>query len=152
MIPKEANTGASAKDLIVAVSGADDAQWDNMRAKETERVSTVRSELRKSIHKVATRTVKSWTDLNDTVFELPRAKREPWVEERREEVIGKLNQDFYLAAESLGNMVMRRTFSALFVSCTLQTRSAGSTSRLATSQLIGFAGAAKASPAARQTP
>ena len=94
MIAKEAHTSPSVKDLIVAASGVDDAQWEGTYAKETGGILTVRSELGEPIHKVATRAVKLWKEFDDTVFKLAREKREPWLKERKSEIIGKLNKDF----------------------------------------------------------
>src|ERR1700679_2765987 len=57
-------------------------------------LTTVRSELGEPIHKVATRAVKLWKEFDDTVFKLPKEKRELWLAERKEEIIRKLNNDF----------------------------------------------------------
>ena len=35
-----------------------------------------------------------WKEFDDTVFKLPREKREAWLNERKDEIIGKLNRDF----------------------------------------------------------
>jgi hypothetical protein len=35
------------------------------------------------------RAVKLWKDFDDTVFKLPKEKRELWLAERKEEIIGK---------------------------------------------------------------
>ena len=51
---------------------------------------TIRSELGELIHKVATRwAVKLWKEFDNTVFRLPKEKRELWLAERKEEIIGK---------------------------------------------------------------
>lgn len=94
MVAKEAHTSSSVKDLIVAASGVDDAQWEGTYAKETGGILTVKSELGEPIHKVATRAVKLWKEFDDTVFKLPKEKRVAWLTERRAEIIGKLNKDF----------------------------------------------------------
>ncbi|KAG6910835.1 hypothetical protein DXG01_007150 [Tephrocybe rancida] len=94
MVAKEAHTSPSVKDLIVAASGVDDAAWEGTYAKPTGGILTVRSELGEPIHKVATRGVKLWKEFDDTVFKLPKEKRTPWLKERRDEIIGKLNKDF----------------------------------------------------------
>ena len=54
----------------------------------------VRSELGEPIHKVATRAVKLWKEFDNTVFKLLNEKRELWLAERKEEIIGNLNKDF----------------------------------------------------------
>ncbi|KAE9399788.1 fatty acid synthase [Gymnopus androsaceus JB14] len=81
MVAKEAHTSSSVKDLIVACSGVDDQQWEGTYAKPTGGVLTVRSEL-------------LWKEFDDTVFKLPKEKREAWLSEHRGEVIEKLNRDF----------------------------------------------------------
>ncbi|EPQ52677.1 hypothetical protein GLOTRDRAFT_112049 [Gloeophyllum trabeum ATCC 11539] len=114
MVAKEAHTSSSVKDLIVAASGVDDAQWEGTYSKETGGILTVRSELGEPIHKIATRGVKLWKEFDDTVFALPKEKRITWLKERRAEVIAKLNKDFQKpwfgwkkdgsVAEDLGDM------------------------------------------------
>ncbi|EIN09976.1 fatty acid synthase [Punctularia strigosozonata HHB-11173 SS5] len=94
MVAKEAHTSPSVKDLIVAASGVDDAQWEGTYAKETGGILTVQSELGEPIHKVATRGVKLWKEFDETVFKLPKEKRIVWLKERKSEVIAKLNRDF----------------------------------------------------------
>jgi len=96
MVAKEAHTSSSVKDLIVAATGVEDGAWEGTYTKPTGGILTVRSELGEptSIHKVATRAVKLWKEFDDTVFKLPKEKRELWLAERKEEVIGKLNKDF----------------------------------------------------------
>ncbi|KAF7312560.1 Fatty acid synthase subunit alpha [Mycena indigotica] len=94
MVAKEAHTSSSVKDLIVAASGVDDAQWEGTYTKPTGGILTVRSELGEPIHKVATRGVKLWKEFDDTVFKMPKEKRAAWLLERRDEIIGKLNRDF----------------------------------------------------------
>jgi fatty acid synthase subunit alpha len=119
MIAKEAHTSPSVKDLIVAASGVDNSKWEGTYAKETGGILTVRSELGEPIHKVATRAVKLWKEFDDTIFKLPRDKREPWLKERRSEVIAKLNKDFQKpwfgckkdgsVAEDIGDMTYEET-------------------------------------------
>ncbi|KAH9945014.1 fatty acid synthase [Epithele typhae] len=94
MVAKEAHTSSSVKDLIVAATGVDDAQWEGTYAKETGGILTVRSELGEPIHKIATRAVKLWKEFDDTVFKMPKEKRAAWLAERRAEIIAKLNKDF----------------------------------------------------------
>lgn len=94
MVAKEAHTSSSVKDLIVACSGVDDKQWEGTYVKPTGGILTVRSELGEPIHKVATRGVKLWKEFDDTVFKLPKEKREAWLLKHRGEVIEKLNLAF----------------------------------------------------------
>jgi fatty acid synthase subunit alpha len=94
MVAKEAHTSSSVKDLIVAATGVDDADWEGTFNKPTGGILTVRSELGEPIHKVARRGVKLWKEFEDTVFNLPKEKRVTWLAEHRGEVIKKLNADF----------------------------------------------------------
>ena len=97
MVAKEAHTSSSVKDLIVTATGVKDGAWEGTYTKPTGGILTVRSELGEPIHKVATRaTMKSWKEFDDTVFrvKLANEKRELWLAERKEEIIGKLNKDF----------------------------------------------------------
>ncbi|CUA75193.1 fatty acid synthase subunit beta, fungi type [Rhizoctonia solani] len=94
MVAKEAHTSKSVKDLVVAAPGVDDAKWEATYAKETGGILTVKSELGEPIHKVATRGVKLWKELDDTVFKLPKEKRAAWLAQNKDMVIEKLNKDF----------------------------------------------------------
>jgi fatty acid synthase subunit alpha len=76
MVAKEAHTSSSIKDLIVAATGVDDGAWEGTFTKPTGGILTVRSELGEPIYKVATRAVKLWKESDDTVFKLPKEKRE----------------------------------------------------------------------------
>jgi len=119
MVAKEAHTSSSVKDLIVAASGVVDAQWEGTYMKETGGILTVQSELGEPIHKIATRGVKLWKEFDDTIFKLPREKREAWLKEHRAEVIKKLNSDFAKpwfgwkkdgsVAEDIGDMTYEET-------------------------------------------
>ncbi|TIB03399.1 hypothetical protein E3P94_00662 [Wallemia ichthyophaga] len=94
MVAKEAHTSESVKQLIVDAPGVDDKDWEQTYDKVTGGILTVRSELGEPIHKIATRGVKLWREFDDTVFNLPREKRGPWLEGKRDYVIGRLNKDF----------------------------------------------------------
>jgi fatty acid synthase subunit beta len=54
MVAKEAHMSSSVKDLIVAASGVDDANWEGTYSKPTGAILTVHSKLGEPIHKVAT--------------------------------------------------------------------------------------------------
>jgi fatty acid synthase subunit alpha len=94
MVAQEAHTSSSVKDLIIAAAGVDDKDWEKTYVKPTGGVLTVRSELGEPIHKIGTRAVKLWKELDDTVFNLPKEKRAAWLAERKAEIIEKLNKDF----------------------------------------------------------
>ncbi|KAI0264369.1 fatty acid synthase [Gloeopeniophorella convolvens] len=119
MVAKEAHTSPSVKDLIVAAAGVDDSQWEGTYAKDTGGIITVRSELGEPIHKVNNRALKLWKEYDDTVFKLPREKRSAWLQERRADVIKRLNADYFKpwfpakkdgrAVEDLGDMTYEET-------------------------------------------
>ncbi len=67
MAVMEAHTSSSVKDLIIAVSGVEDKDWEGSYSKPTGGILTVHSELGEPIHKVATHGVKL-KKFNDTVF------------------------------------------------------------------------------------
>ncbi|KAG8997734.1 3-oxoacyl-[acyl-carrier-protein] synthase [Tulasnella sp. JGI-2019a] len=94
MVAKEAHTSLSVKKLICAAAGVDDLKWEGTYNKETGGILTVRSELGEPIHKVATRGVKLWKEFDDSVFKLPKEKRQAWLDQNRDSVISKLNKDF----------------------------------------------------------
>lgn len=94
MVAKEAETSASVKELIVKAPGVSDDKWEGTYDRPTGGILTVRSELGEPIHKIATRAVKLWREFDDTVFNLPKAKRGAWLEGKKAYVIEKLNKDF----------------------------------------------------------
>ena len=49
-----------------------DGQWENTYKKPTGGIITVRSEMGEPIHKIATRGVMLWKELDDTIFNLPK--------------------------------------------------------------------------------
>jgi len=94
MVAKEAHTSTSVKQLIVDAPGVGDDKWEQTYDKPTGGILTVTSELGEPIHKVATRGVKLWREFDDTVFALPKEKRAPWLKEKKQYVIKRLNADF----------------------------------------------------------
>ncbi|KAG6839299.1 hypothetical protein C0991_004062 [Blastosporella zonata] len=94
-VAKEAHTSPSVKDLIVAASGVRDTDWEGTYTKPTRGILTVCSKLGKPIHKVATQDVKLWKEFDDSIFKLPKEKHVPWLKEHHNEIIAKLNKDFF---------------------------------------------------------
>lgn len=95
MIAKEAETSPACKQLIANAKGVDHwRDWEKTYKGEAGGVITVKSELGEPIHKIATRGVLLWKDLDESIFALPKAKRGPAVEKRRDEIIRRLNADF----------------------------------------------------------
>ncbi|CDK24222.1 unnamed protein product [Kuraishia capsulata CBS 1993] len=94
MTAKEAKTSPDAKKAIAACSGVDDSQWESSYKKPTGGIVTVRSEMGEPIHKIATRGVMFWKEMDDTIFNLPKAKLKDALEKKRDHIIAKLNADF----------------------------------------------------------
>ena len=94
MVAKEALTSPAAKQAIVDAPGVDDNDWENTYKKPTGGIITVNSEMGEPIHKLATRGVLFWHELDNTIFSLPKNKRVAALKEKRSYIIKKLNDDF----------------------------------------------------------
>lgn len=94
MIAKEAKTSPDAKKAIAACTGVPDEQWEQTYKKPTGGIVTVRSEMGEPIHKLATRGVMLWKELDETIFNLPKNKLQPALDAKKDYIIGKLNADF----------------------------------------------------------
>jgi fatty acid synthase subunit beta, fungi type len=94
MTAKEAHTSKNAKKAITEAEGLDDAQWEKTYKGPAGGVITVRSEMGEPIHKLATRGVKFWAEMDAKIFSLPKEKRVPELKKNREYIIKKLNDDF----------------------------------------------------------
>ncbi|OTA64035.1 fatty acid synthase beta subunit [Hypoxylon sp. EC38] len=98
MVAKEAHTSRSAKQAIVDAPGLDDQQWEKTYQKPAGGggVITVRSEMGEPIHKLATRGVVLWAEMDQKIFSLPKEKRllELKKKDTREYIIRRLNADF----------------------------------------------------------
>lgn len=94
MTAKEAHTAKAAKQAIVDAEGLDDADWEKTYKGPAGGVITVRSEMGEPIHKLATRGVKFWAEMDQKIFSLDKAKRIPELKKMREYIIKKLNDDF----------------------------------------------------------
>ncbi len=64
MTAKEAHTSTNAKKAIVEAEGVDDNQWEMTYKGAAGGVITVRSEMGEPIHKLATRGVKFWSEMD----------------------------------------------------------------------------------------
>ena len=92
---KEAHTSLAAKMAIVEAQGTSADQWeDTYSSKGGGGVLTVISEMGQPIHKLATRGVKLWAELDRTVFSLPKEQRLSVLEKQRNYIIQRLNADF----------------------------------------------------------
>ena len=94
MTAKEAKTSRNAKKAIAEAEGVDDSQWERTYKGPAGGVITVRSEMGEPIHKLATRGVKFWAEMDQKIFSLDKAKRVPELKKQREYIIKKLNDDF----------------------------------------------------------
>ncbi|KAH3663945.1 hypothetical protein WICMUC_005884 [Wickerhamomyces mucosus] len=94
MIAKEAKTSPAAKKAIADAPGVPESQWENTYKKPTGGIITVRSEMGEPIHKLATRGVLLWKELDDTIFNLPKNKLQDALDKKKDYIIGKLNADF----------------------------------------------------------
>lgn len=98
MVAKEAATSDQAKELLVATPGlefASEKDWEKSYDGVVGGVATVRSELGEPIHKVATRGLLFWRDLDREVFSIsPKDKQASKIEEKKSWIIQRLNSDF----------------------------------------------------------
>jgi fatty acid synthase subunit beta len=94
MTAKEAHTSKNAKKAIAEAEGVDDTQWEKTYKGAAGGVITVRSEMGEPIHKLATRGVKFWAEMDQKIFSLDKAKRLVELKKQREHIIKKLNDDF----------------------------------------------------------
>ena len=94
MTAKEAHTSKNAKKAITEAEGLDDHLWEKTYKGAAGGVITVRSEMGEPIHKLATRGVKFWAEMDETIFKLDKVKRVAELKKRREYIIKKLNDDF----------------------------------------------------------
>ncbi|KAF4203473.1 hypothetical protein CNMCM8927_008618 [Aspergillus lentulus] len=94
MVAKEAHTSPSVKRLICSATGTTDAEWTQSYSKPVGGIVTVQSEMGQPIHKIATRGVLFWKEMDDQVFSLPQSQQLDAINERREHIIRKLNEDF----------------------------------------------------------
>jgi fatty acid synthase subunit beta len=95
MTAKEAHTSKAAKQAIVDAPGLDDGDWEKTYKGPAGGVITVRSEMGEPIHKLATRGVLFWHEMDQKIFSLDKAKRIPELKKMREHIIKKLNNDFH---------------------------------------------------------
>lgn len=94
MTAKEAHTSLDAKKAIAACSGVPDSQWENTYKKPTGGIITVKSEMGEPIHKIATRGVLFWKEMDDTIFSLTKNKMVEALTKKKDYIIEKLNKDY----------------------------------------------------------
>ncbi|RLV86920.1 Fatty acid synthase subunit beta [Meyerozyma sp. JA9] len=94
MTAKEAHTSLDAKKAIAACTGVPDGEWEKTYKKPTGGIITVRSEMGEPIHKIATRGVIFWKEMDDTIFSLPKNKMLEALTKKKDYIISKLNKDY----------------------------------------------------------
>lgn len=94
MVSKEANTSFAAKAAIAACPGVSDEEWETTYKKPAGGIISVLSEMGEPIHKLATRGVMLWKELDDTIFNLPKNKLQAALDSKRDYIIKKLNSDY----------------------------------------------------------
>jgi fatty acid synthase subunit beta len=94
MIAKEAHTSKNAKKAIAEAPGVDNEEWEKTYKGAAGGVITVLSEMGEPIHKLATRGVLFWQEMDQKIFKLDKAKRVPELKKQRNYIIKKLNDDF----------------------------------------------------------
>ncbi|KAF9215697.1 3-oxoacyl-[acyl-carrier-protein] synthase [Podila verticillata] len=94
MVAKEGMASLGVKQAIVDAPGVSDSEWEKTYKGPTGGVMTVRSELGEPIHKIATRGVRLWKEMDDTIFALPKDKRPAALLAKKDYIIKRLNADF----------------------------------------------------------
>ncbi|RDW67213.1 Fatty acid synthase subunit beta [Aspergillus mulundensis] len=108
MAAKEARTSLAVKQTLCEIPGVRDLDWEGTYQQPTGGILTVRSEMGEPIHKVATRGVMFWAELDRDVFGLPREKQKEALLARKEYYIRRLNEDFqkvWFGIDASGNVV-----------------------------------------------
>ncbi|KFA62455.1 hypothetical protein S40285_05831 [Stachybotrys chlorohalonatus IBT 40285] len=94
MVAKEAHTSKNAKQAIIDAPGLEDEEWEKTYKGPAGGVITVLSEMGEPIHKLATRGVRFWAEMDQKIFSLPKEKRLVELKKNRDYIIQKLNADF----------------------------------------------------------
>lgn len=94
MVAKEAHTSVQAKRAIVEAKGVPDADWAGSYDQATGGVITVVSEMGQPIHKIATRGVLLWSEMDKMIFSLSREKRLAALKINKGYIIKRLNADY----------------------------------------------------------
>ncbi|MCJ1474414.1 beta subunit of fatty acid synthetase [Lambiella insularis] len=94
MTAKESHTSKNAKKAIAEAEGVEDSQWEKTYKGPAGGVITVRSEMGEPIHKLATRGVRFWAEMDQKIFSLDKAKRVPELLKQKDHIVKKLNDDF----------------------------------------------------------
>jgi len=95
-VAKEALTSDGIKEVIVNTPGIEDqSQWEKSYDRPVGGVVTVESEYGEPIHKIATRGIMFWKELDKTIFSIhdPKKRLEKLLE-KKDYIIERLNKDF----------------------------------------------------------
>jgi fatty acid synthase subunit beta len=129
MVASEAHTSPQSKRLIVDSNGVTETnEWEKSYDGVAGGVLTVLSEMRQPIHKLATRGVKFWAEMDKEIFSLPKLQRKAALMRKKSYIISKLNADYakvWFAMDDSGNpielqdmtylQVLRRLVSLMYV-------------------------------------
>ena len=94
MVAKEAHTSIQSRRAIVEAKGVADADWTSSYDRATGGVVTVLSEMGQPIHKIATRGVLFWSEMDRMIFSLKGEKRLEALQTNKAYIIRKLNADY----------------------------------------------------------
>lgn len=94
MAAKEARTSAATKTAICSTPGVSNDDWEQTYERPAGGIISVRSEMGEPIHKLATRGVMLWAELDRLVFSLPRDKQKAALLARKKYFRKRLNEDF----------------------------------------------------------
>jgi fatty acid synthase subunit beta len=107
---KEVHTSRAAKEAIVAAKGIEDPRdWEKTYKGEIGGVLTVRSEMGEPTHKLATRGVLFWREMDDKIFSIAdKSARLAELQRQKSYIVRKLNDDFqkvWFGRNELGEVV-----------------------------------------------
>ncbi|GKZ29581.1 putative PKS/NRPS-like protein biosynthetic cluster [Aspergillus brasiliensis] len=108
MVAQEAHTSSAVKGIILKTPGVPDCEWEKTYSGPAGGIITVQSEMGEPIHKIATRGVRLWADMDRTVFSLPRKDRVAYLQKHHNSIIQRLNTEFakpWFGRNSFGDIV-----------------------------------------------
>ena len=95
MMAKETRTSKAAKQAIASAEGSNDTEWEMTYKGSFGGIITVLSEMGQPIHKLATRGVLFWAEMDRKIFSIEeRTKRTAEIKKQRGYIIHRLNSDF----------------------------------------------------------
>ena len=95
MTAKETRTSKAAKQAIANADGSNDTEWELTYKGSSGGVITVLSEMGQPIHKLATRGVLFWAEMDRKIFRIEnRTRRAAEIKKQRGYIIHRLNSDF----------------------------------------------------------